>query len=43
MQIAEYCCLDVKITKELHEYGKAKGEVFYNDCFGQNRNVNVKW
>ena len=43
MQIAEYCCLDVKITKELHEYGKAKGEVFYNDRFGQKRNVIVKW
>jgi len=43
LQIAEYCCFDVKITKELHEYGQAKGEVFYNDRFGQKRNVKVKW
>ena len=43
MQIAEYCCFDVKITKELHEYGKEKGEVLYVDRFGQKRGVNVKW
>ena len=43
MEIAEYCCFDVKITKELHEYGKAHGEVFYQDRFGQKRNVKVKW
>ena len=43
MEIAEYCCFDVKITKEVHEYGKSKGEVFYNDRFGQKRNVKVKW
>lgn len=43
LQIAEYCCFDVKITKELHEYGQAKGEVLYNDRFGQKRNIKVKW
>ena len=43
MEIAEYCCFDVKITKELHEYGKVNGEVFYNDRFGQKRSVKVKW
>ena len=43
MEIAEYCCFDVKITKELHEYGKTNGEVFHNDRFGQKRNVKVKW
>ena len=43
MEIAEYCCFDVKITKELHEYGKEKGEVFYQDRFGQKRSVKVKW
>ncbi len=42
-EIAEYCCFDVKITKELHEYGQAHGEVFYNDRFGQKRTVKVKW
>ena len=43
MEIAEYCCFDVKITKELHEFGKANGEVFYQDRFGQKRSVKVKW
>jgi DEAD/DEAH box helicase domain-containing protein len=43
MQIAEYCCYDVKITKQLHEYGKANGQVFYQDRFGQKRSVKVKW
>ena len=43
MEIAEYCCFDVKITKELHEYGRTRGEVFYLDPFGQKRSVKVKW
>lgn len=43
MEIAEYCCFDVKITKEVHEYGQARGEVFFVDRFGQKRRVKVKW
>lgn len=43
MEIAEYCCFDVKITKELHEYGKTHGEVFYHDRMGQKRCVKVTW
>ncbi len=43
MEIAEYCCYDVKITRQLHEYGKTHGEVFYLDRFGQKRSVKVKW
>jgi DEAD/DEAH box helicase domain-containing protein len=43
IEIAEYCCYDVKITKELHEYGKAHGELFYIDRLGQKRTVKVKW
>lgn len=43
IEIAEYCCFDVKITKELHEYGQRKGEVFYVDRTGQKRTVKVKW
>ena len=43
MEIAEYCCFDVKITKELHEYGMAHGSVFYVDKFTQKRSVKVKW
>jgi hypothetical protein len=43
VEIAEYCCFDVKITKELHEYGKQRGEVSYVDRLGQKRAVKVKW
>ena len=43
MKIAEYCCYDVKITKELHEHGQRHGEIFYLDRFGQKRSVKVKW
>lgn len=43
LEIAEYCCFDVKITKELHEYGQRHGEVCYIDRLGQRRSVKVKW
>jgi hypothetical protein len=43
MEIAEYCCFDVKITKQLHEYGRTNGQVLYVDKFGQKRSVKVKW
>ena len=43
LEIAEYCCFDVKITKELHEFGQARSEVFYIDRLGQKRSVKVKW
>jgi len=43
LEIAEYCCYDVKITKALHEHGQRHGEVSYMDKFGQKRSVKVKW
>jgi DEAD/DEAH box helicase domain-containing protein len=43
MEIAEYCCFDVKVTKEVHEYGQRHGEVFYVDRMGQKRRVKVNW
>ncbi|MCX7825646.1 MAG: ribonuclease H-like domain-containing protein [Verrucomicrobiae bacterium] len=43
MEIAEYCCYDVKITRLLHEYGRERGQVFYVDKLGQRRAVPVKW
>ena len=43
LEIAEYCCFDVKITKLLHEYGRDHGQVSYVDRFGQTRTVKVKW
>jgi len=43
LEIAEYCCFDVKITKEVHEYGRRQGTVSYMDRLGQKRSVKVKW
>ena len=31
LEIAEYCCFDVKCTKLVHEFGAAKKQLFHND------------
>jgi hypothetical protein len=43
MNIAEYCCYDVKITKLVHEYGCANRQLFYHNRFGKKLSVNVNW
>jgi len=43
MEIAEYCCYDVKITRLLHEYGTRHKQLFYRDRFGQTSVVKVSW
>jgi DEAD/DEAH box helicase domain-containing protein len=43
VQIAEYCCYDVKITKMLHEYGRENGQIFYTNKFGQKLAVKIDW
>ncbi len=43
LDIAEYCCFDVKVTKLLHEYGCRHRQVFYNDRFQQKRSVLTEW
>jgi DEAD/DEAH box helicase domain-containing protein len=43
LQVAEYCCFDVKCTKLVHEYGIANRQLFYNDRFQQRRSVAVDW
>lgn len=43
LEIAEYCCYDVKITRMVHEYGMQYGEVHYNNRFGRKQTVSVKW
>ena len=43
MEIAEYCCFDVKCTKLVHEFGIEHGTLFYNDRFQQRRRVDVDW
>lgn len=43
MEIAEYCCYDVKITRLIHEYGVAHRQLFYKNRFGAKMTVPVKW
>lgn len=43
LQIAEYCCFDVKITRLVHEYGRAHKQVFYKNRFGGTLAVPVSW
>jgi DEAD/DEAH box helicase domain-containing protein len=43
MEIAEYCCYDVKITKLVHEYGGTNKQLFYRNRFGNKLSVPVGW
>lgn len=43
LEIAEYCCYDVKITKLVHEYGAANKQLFYTNKFGAKLSVAVTW
>src|SRR3954463_7158235 len=41
MDIAEYCCYDVKLTKLVHEYGVHNRQVHYLNRFGNKLTVQV--
>ena len=43
IEIAEYCCYDVKITRTLHEYGAAHKQLFYRTGLGNWLSVSVPW
>jgi DEAD/DEAH box helicase domain-containing protein len=43
LEIAEYCCYDVKLTRMVHEYGVQHGELHYHNRFGRKQTVPVKW
>jgi hypothetical protein len=43
MELAEYCCYDVKITKMVHEYGCQHRQLHYHNRFGKKMTVPVKW
>ncbi len=43
VDIAEYCCYDVKITKLVHEYGAINKQLFYKNRFGAKMSVPVSW
>ena len=43
LEIAEYCCYDVKLTRLVHEYGARNHEVHYHNRFGKKLTVPVGW
>ena len=43
MDIAEYCCYDVKLTRLVHEYGTAHRQLHYVNRFGNKLTVPVAW
>lgn len=43
LEIAEYCCYDVKITRLVHEYGCHHRQLFYTNRFGSKLTVPVSW
>jgi hypothetical protein len=43
LQIAEYCCHDVKLTKLVHEHGLKHRQLHYHNRFGKKLTVPVSW
>lgn len=43
VEIAEYCCYDVKLTKLVHEYGQQHKQLHYANRFGKKMTVPVNW
>lgn len=43
LEIAEYCCYDVKITRLVHEYGMQNKQLHYMNRFGKKLSVPVSW
>jgi hypothetical protein len=43
LEIAEYCCYDVKITRLVHEHGLVKKQLQYVNRFGRTMSVAVSW
>jgi DEAD/DEAH box helicase domain-containing protein len=43
LDIAEYCCYDVKLTKLVHEHGVNHKQLHYHNRFGKKLTVPVSW
>jgi DEAD/DEAH box helicase domain-containing protein len=43
LEIAEYCCYDVKLTRLVHEYGATHKQLHYQNRFGKKLTVPVRW
>jgi DEAD/DEAH box helicase domain-containing protein len=42
-KVAEYCKMDVDITRRVFEFGRDNGHIFYKSKLGSKLKVNVKW
>lgn len=42
-KVAEYCKMDVEITRRVFEFGRDHGFVYYKSKLGSKLKVNVKW
>jgi DEAD/DEAH box helicase domain-containing protein len=43
LEVAEYCCYDVKLTRLVHEYGAQNRQLHYHNKFGKKMTVPVGW
>ena len=43
VEIAEYCCYDVKLTRLVHEHGMHHHQLHYHNRFGKKLTVPVSW
>ena len=43
LDIAQYCCFDVKCTRLVHDFGVTNKRLFYTDRFQQKKAVPVEW
>ena len=43
MDIARYCCFDVKVTMEVYKFGAEHGYVLYEDKKGETAKIEVDW
>lgn len=43
MDVAEYCCFDVKVTKLVHEFGASQKKLAYIDRFSRPTEIAVDW
>ena len=41
MEIAQYCCFDVKVTKLVHEYAMSHGELHFIDRFSRKQTLKI--
>ena len=43
LEIAEYCCYDVKLTRLVHKYGVQNRQLHHHNRLGKKLSVEVSW